>query len=62
MIFDCSDLVHNNAADVKIATNLVSSSIMSDASHFFIVNNEFVVEKSGIYEINFSDSYKTPQT
>ena len=31
---------------------------MSESSHFVTVNNEFVVKKSGIYEIYFFDSYK----
>lgn len=52
--------MHDNAKDVKIATNLTSSSIMSDASHFSIVNNE-LVKKSGIYEIRFFDSFMNQQ-
>lgn len=48
VFFFCGDLVHDNTREVKIATSLTSSSILSDASHFAIVNNDFVVKKSGI--------------
>ena len=42
--FFCHDLVRDNAKAVKTATNLTSSSIMPDPSHFSIVNNEYVVK------------------
>lgn len=48
VFFFCGDLVHDNTREVKIATSLTSSSILSDASHFAIVKNDFVVKKSGI--------------
>lgn len=40
----CGDLVHNDEKEVKMASTLTSASIMSDPSHFWIVNNEFVVK------------------
>ena len=49
--------IHYTATVVKIGNTLTSASLMSDPSHFAIVNNEFVVKKSEIYEVHFSDSF-----
>lgn len=58
VFFFCGDLVHDNKREVKIAATLTSSSSCQiHHTQFAIVNNEIVLKKSGIYEIQYADSY-----
>ena len=52
-------MIHDNATDAKIATTLTWSSFMTDASHFSIDTNEFVVGQTGCYEIYYFASYQS---
>ena len=46
------DMVHDNETDAKIANTLQSGlTFMTDASHFLLDTNEFVVGQTGFYEI-----------
>lgn len=52
-------MIHDNATDAKIATTLTGSSFMTDASHFSIDTNEFIVGQTGCYEIYYFASYQS---
>ena len=48
-------MVHNNDKNVIFASYQVSS-VMSDTTHFSILNKEVVAKESGAYEIRFVES------
>jgi len=50
------DLISDNARNFKFASNQ-ENAVMSDSSHFSIINNEIVVNKTGIYKIHFTNNY-----